>query len=76
MSPFFGGRTTEWDTDLLFKKPWTLSLKAEFMLGVGPEWVRTRQDGKTSNSIAGEAAGDFMFWPHQASLWLVSRTCF
>jgi hypothetical protein len=25
----------EWDTDLLFKKPWTLSDKVEFMFGVG-----------------------------------------
>ena len=33
----FGRHSTEWDTDLLFKKPWTLSHKAEFMVGVGPE---------------------------------------
>ena len=39
VSPFYTRRSTEWDTDLLFKKPWTLSRKAEFMLGVGPEWV-------------------------------------
>ncbi len=63
VSPFFTRKSTEWDTDLLFKKPWTLSRKAEFMVGVGPEWVWLKQDGKTANSIAGEAAGDFMFWP-------------
>jgi hypothetical protein len=63
VSPFFTRNSTEWDTDLLFKKPWTLSSKAEFMLGVGPEWVHLRQNGTTSNSIAGELAGDFMFWP-------------
>jgi hypothetical protein len=33
------------------------------MLGVGPEWVYLRQNGTASNSIAGEVAGDFMFWP-------------
>ena len=43
--------------------PWTLSSKAEFMLGVGPEWVYLRQNRTTSHSIAGEVAGDFMFWP-------------
>ena len=64
VSPFYTRRSTEWDTDLLFKKPWTLSRKAEFMLGVGPEWVHLKQNGKTSNSIAGEVAGDFMFWPN------------
>jgi hypothetical protein len=33
------------------------------MFGVGPEWVHTRQNGTTTNSVAGEVAGDFMFWP-------------
>lgn len=64
VSPFYTRRSTEWDTDLLFKKPWTLSRKAEFMFGVGPEWVHLKQNGKTSDSIAGEVAGDFMFWPN------------
>src|SRR6201995_3824375 len=38
VSPFFTRSSTEWDTDLLIKKPWTLTRNAEFMLGVGPEW--------------------------------------
>jgi hypothetical protein len=63
VSPFFTRNSTEWDTDLLFKKPWTISRKAEFMLGVGPQWTHLRQNGKVTNSIAGELAGDFMFWP-------------
>ena len=63
VSPFFTHHSTEWDTDLLFKKPWTLSRKAEFMLGVGPEWVHLRQKGTTTNTVSGEVAGDFMFWP-------------
>ena len=63
VSPFFTRNATEWDTDLLFKKPWTISRKAEFMLGVGPQWVYLRQNGKTTNSVAGEVAADFMFWP-------------
>ena len=63
VSPFYTHKSAEWDTDLLFKKPWTLSRKAEFMLGVGPEWVHLRQNGKVTNSISAEVAGDFMFWP-------------
>jgi hypothetical protein len=59
----FGKHSTEWDTDLLFKKPWTLSDKVEFMIGVGPEWIHARQNGVTRNSIGGEAVLDFMFWP-------------
>ena len=62
-TPLFTRHSTEWDTDLLFKKPWTLSKKVEFMFGVGPEWVHTREYGVTKNSIGGEAALDFMFWP-------------
>jgi len=64
VSPFYTRSSTEWDTDLLFKKPWILSRKAEFMLGVGPEWIHRKQSGRTTNSVAGEVAGDFMFWPN------------
>lgn len=63
VAPLFRRHATEWDTDLLFKKPWTLSKKAEFMVGVGPEWIRTTQYGMTPNSVSGEAALDFMYWP-------------
>jgi hypothetical protein len=63
VTPLFTRHSTEWDTDLLFKKPWTLSKKAEFMFGVGPEWLHIRQYGITTNSVAVEAVLDFMFWP-------------
>lgn len=63
VTPLLSRHSTEWGLDLLFKKPWTLSSKVEFMAGVGPEWVHSRQSGVTANSIAGEAVLDFMFWP-------------
>ena len=63
VTPLFSPKGTEWDTDLLFKKPWTLSRKVEFMAGVGPEWEHTRDAGAGVNALAGEAALDFMFWP-------------
>ena len=63
VTPLFTRHSTEWDVDFLLKKPWTLSKKAEFMVGIGPEWVHTRQYGLTTNSVAGEAVLDFMFWP-------------
>jgi hypothetical protein len=53
----------EWDTDVLFKKPYTLCKSAEFMFGIGPEWAHTITGGTSTNSAAGEAALDFMFWP-------------
>ena len=63
VTPLFGRGQTEWDTDLIFKKPYTLSDTTEFMFGIGPEWVHTTASGKTFNSISGEAVLDFMFWP-------------
>src|SRR5580692_2921402 len=63
VTPLFSRHSTEWDVDLLFKKPWTLSKKVEFMAGVGPEWDHLRQAGVTTNFVAGEAVLDFMFWP-------------
>lgn len=62
-TPLFAHHSTEWDTDALFKKPWTLSKKAELMVGIGPEWVHTRQFGIKRDSFAGEFAIDFMYWP-------------
>ncbi|HLJ51131.1 MAG TPA: hypothetical protein VKU01_34220 [Bryobacteraceae bacterium] len=62
-SSLFARHSAEWDTDLLFKKPWTLSRKVEFMVGIGPEWVHARQFGIKKNSLAGEFALDLMYWP-------------
>ena len=58
----FRRHSTEWGADLLFKKPWDLSPKVEFMLGLGPEWVHSNQYGKTTNSVSVEAMADLMFW--------------
>jgi len=63
VTPSFAHHATEWATDLLFKKPWSLSPTVEFMAGIGPEWIHTRAGGVTTNSVAGEAVLDFMFWP-------------
>jgi hypothetical protein len=62
-TPLFTRHSTEWDTDLLFKKPWTLSEKVDFMFGAGPEWIHSRAYGMTTNSLGGEVVLDFMFWP-------------
>lgn len=63
VTPLFRAGSTEWGTDLLFKKPWTLSKKAEFMAGIGPEWIHAKEAGITTNSVAAEGVLDFMFWP-------------
>ena len=66
VTALFRQHSTEWSADLLFKKPWTLSKKAEFMVGIGPEWIHARQFSTTTNSIGGEAAADFVYWPSRA----------
>lgn len=63
VTPLFKRHSTEWTVDFLFKKPWTLSEKAEFMLGIGPEWIHTNAQGVKTNSAGLEVAPDLMFWP-------------
>jgi hypothetical protein len=57
---FSRGRT-EWGADLLFKKPFTLSDKVEFMVGAGPAWSYTT--GGEGAKLAAEIVLDFMIWP-------------
>jgi len=47
------------EIDVLFKKPWDISKKFEFMAGIGPAWSHE----KGSHSWSGEAALDLMWWP-------------
>jgi hypothetical protein len=61
-TPLFRRHSTEWGTDLVFKKPWDLSKKVELMLGAGPEWVHANRYGVTTNSVSAEVVADFMFW--------------
>jgi len=63
VTPSISPHSTEWDTDLLFKKPWDFSPNVEFMAGIGPEWIHSRESGVSRNSVGGEAVLDFMFWP-------------
>jgi hypothetical protein len=58
--PLFASGTTDWSTDVLFKKPFELSNTAELMVGAGPAFDTTF-DGSTK--IGAEFALDFMFWP-------------
>lgn len=60
VAPLFGNGHAELDTDLLFKKPFTLSDKVEFMVGAGPQWTYTING---TGKIGAEVALDFMFWP-------------
>ncbi len=63
VTPLYQRNSTEWSVDVLFKKPWDISKKVEFMIGAGPEWIHTRSFGVGTNTAAVEVALDFMFWP-------------
>jgi hypothetical protein len=58
--PMFANGIREWDIDVLFKKPFTLADKVEFMIGAGPQWTYAIS-GSTKTGV--EFAVDFMFWP-------------
>ena len=63
VSPVFGSGRTEWGTELVFKKPYSLSDKVEMMVGVGPEWLHKTGHSEIANSIGGVALVDFQIWP-------------
>jgi hypothetical protein len=56
---------TEWEAELIFKKPFRLSKNVEFMVGVGPQWVMP------TNSFGGVAVADFMFWTTPQFGWFL-----
>jgi hypothetical protein len=60
---------TEWETDLLFKKPYQLSHTVEFMAGLGPVWSHSSRPGERPNSVGAEFVLDFMFWPQERWGW-------
>jgi hypothetical protein len=70
VAPMFNHGRAEWNTDLLFKKPFTLSDKVEFMIGVGPQWTFAPGGSK----IAGEIARLYVLAYTRSKIWLVYRT--
>jgi hypothetical protein len=64
ISPLRSKDGTEWEADLVFKKPFELSKNVEFMIGAGPQWSST-------NSFGAVAVVDFMFWVTPQYGWFV-----
>jgi hypothetical protein len=63
VSPVFGSGRTEWETELIFKKPFEVSDKLEVMPGVGPAWFYKTGQGETGGSIGAVALLDLQLWP-------------
>jgi hypothetical protein len=73
ISPLFRSGQTEWQTDLLFKKPFTINEHVEFMIGAGPQFSYATAGGGTQ--IASEFALEWMIWPTaDRKFFLVRRT--
>jgi hypothetical protein len=74
ISPLFRPGQTEWQADFLFKKPFTLSDKVEFMIGAGPQVSYAAFGGGTK--IAGEVELEWMIWPSSDRKlgWFVAPT--
>jgi hypothetical protein len=63
VSPVFGSGRTEWETELIFKKPFEVSDTLEVMPGLGPAWFYKTGQGETGSSIGAVALVDFQIWP-------------
>jgi hypothetical protein len=64
ITPLFSKGGTEWEADLVFKKPFQLSKNLEFMVGLGPQWSSTSSFGTV-------AVLDFMIWTTPQFGWFV-----
>jgi hypothetical protein len=61
---------TEVPISVLFKKPWQMSPKFEFMIGVGPELIHVT--GNAPQTYWGlSSVVDFMVWPKRNVGWYV-----
>jgi hypothetical protein len=61
ISPLFRSGQTEWQADLLFKKPFTIDRHVEFMIGAGPQLSYETPGGGTK--VAAEIALEWMIGP-------------
>ena len=66
----FRGRNSEFETEVVFRKPFTLSETAEVMIGLGPMWSKAKDE---SWKVGTTFVADFMFWssPERKYGWFV-----
>lgn len=63
VTTLFSRGQTEWDTGFVFRKPFDLSPAVEFEPGIGPVWIHTVGNGRTTDSIGVEVSAHFEIWP-------------
>ena len=74
VSPLFRSGQTEWQADVLFKKPFTINERVEFMIGAGPQVSYATFGAGTK--VAGEIELEWMLWPSAERKfgWFVAPT--
>jgi hypothetical protein len=62
-TPAFSKGQVEFDTDFVFKKPFELTDRLEFLIGAGPLWLHKPE----GDSVAAEAIVEFVYeaWPER-----------
>jgi len=65
---------TELSGDIIFKKPFRISPKFEFMVGVGPSIARPLNGENHSTTVSAAFTLDFMFWPTPNLGWYLEPT--
>jgi hypothetical protein len=66
----FRGSNWEFENEIVFRKPFTLSETTELMVGLGPMWSKAKgENGKVGTTFV----ADFMFWssPERKYGWFV-----
>jgi hypothetical protein len=60
----------DWESEVVFRKPFTLSETTEFMIGLGPMW--TKASGEPAK-LGTSFMADFMFWssPEKKYGWFI-----
>lgn len=63
--------TTEWETELSFKRPFDLTPSIELTVGIGPTWTHSGSTTGHRDSFGAEFSLDFQFWIGRRTGWYV-----
>jgi hypothetical protein len=68
----FRGSNSEFETEVVFRKPFTLSETTEVMIGLGPIWSKAKDE---SWKVGTTFVADFMFWssPERKFGWFLNQ---
>jgi hypothetical protein len=65
LTPLFDHARVNWESEIVFKKPFELSKNLELLVGVGPQWTTP------GNSFAAVAKLDLVYWKTSQIGWFV-----